>query len=461
MTGPSLSSSASTSMSSSVSSAVSPSVSFSATSQPDVDVIIIGAGLAGLAAAKELQAQGVRVLVLEASDGVGGRVRTDVLDGHLLDRGFQVMLTAYPEARRLLDYTALDLRPFEPGALVFADGRLSSVSDPFRRPLQTLATARAPIGTVGDKARVAKLKYDVSRGPLDRVWTEPERTTADHLRALGFSTKMVERFLGPLFSGISLDADLSGSSRMFDFVFRMLGEGDNVVPAHGMGRIPLQLAGKLAPETIRLHTKVTSVAGGVVTAGAETFAARAVIVAGEGPAAAALLERAGVAMAEPGSQPVSCVYFSAPKSPVSSATIVLNGAGRSNGPITNLAVMSKVSAAYAPPGRHLIAASVLGGVAGHPVESATSVHLDDAALVAAVRAQAATWFGTEVGSWDHLRTYYIGHAQPTQKTLQPHEREVALGGGIFVAGDHRDQASIQGALRSGTRAARAVLESLA
>ncbi len=434
---------------------------FSPSSNPDVDVIVVGAGLAGLAAAKELQAHDKSVLVLESSDGVGGRVRTDVVQGFLLDRGFQVMLSAYPEARRLLDYTALDFRPFEPGALVYLDGSLATVSDPFRRPLQALATARAPIGSLSDKARIAKFRYDIGRTTLEEIWAKPEFRTSERLGHLGFSQQMVDRFLRPLFSGISLDPDLSGSSRMFDFVFRMLGEGDNVVPAHGMGRIPLQLASKLDRETIRLHTKVTGLGDGTVAIErSEGLSARAVIVAAEGPAAARLMSTAGISMTPPGSQPVSCVYFSASKSPVDSATIVLNGMGRTNGPATNVAVMSKVSAAYAPPGRHLIAVSVLGGVDGHDAHSAESVHLDDDGFVATVRTQMVEWFGAEARDWDHLRTYHIAHAQPSQESLSPHERDVALGKGIYVAGDHRDQASIQGALRSGTRAARAVLDQL-
>lgn len=434
---------------------------FSSSQRPDVDVIVVGAGLAGLAAARELQAHGVSVLVLEGSDGVGGRVRTDVVEGHLLDRGFQVMLTAYPEARRLLDYTALDLRPFEPGALVYLDGSLATVSDPFRRPLQAFATARAPIGSIGDKARIAKFRYDIGRTTVEDIWAKPEFRTSERLGHLGFSQTMIERFLQPLFSGISLDADLSGSSRMFDFVFRMLGEGDNAVPAHGMGRIPLQLASKLDKETIRMHTKVSSIADGVVaTEGSDGLTASAIVVATEGPAAARLMSTAGISMTPPGSQPVSCVYFSTSKSPVDSASIVLNGMGRSNGPATNVAVMSKVSAAYAPPGRHLVAISVLGGVDGHDSGAAHAVHLEDEKLVASVREQMAEWFGAEVKDWDHLRTYHIAHAQPSQESLSPHEREVALGKGVFVAGDHRDQASIQGALRSGTRAARAVLDQL-
>jgi phytoene dehydrogenase-like protein len=411
----------------------------------DFDVVIVGAGLAGLAAAKELQANGASVRIVEASDGIGGRVRTDVVDGHLLDRGFQVMLSAYPEAQRLLDYTALDLRPFEPGALVQLPGGRAIVSDPFRRPLSALATAKAPIGTIGDKARIAKLKFDLSRGALDDVWAKPEKTTLQHLRAYGFSDKMIDSFLRPLFAGISLDPQLAGSSKMFDFVFRMLGAGDNVVPAHGMQRIPQQLAAGLTKETIRLREPVQSINGSTVQLVNESLSAKAVLVAADGPSASRLIGDSAL-LSMPGSQPVSCVYYSVAESPVEKALIVLNGMGAGDGPITNVAVMSKVSAAYAPPGRHLVSVSAVGPAS--------------ASIEADVRTQLTRWFGPAVSGWSHLRTYHIDHAQPSQPTLTPHERPVRLSPTLFVAGDHRDQASIQGALRSGTRAARAVLEML-
>jgi phytoene dehydrogenase-like protein len=407
----------------------------------DVDVVIVGAGLAGLAAAHELQQSGTSVMILERSDAVGGRVRTDVLDGFILDRGFQVMLSAYPEARRLLNYADLQLKPFLPGAQVQLDSGPATLSDPFRRPLDALATVKAPIGSMADKLRIAKLRRSLSRGGADTVWTGVERSTIDRLRAYGFSEIIIERFLRPLFAGISLDADLQGSSLMFDYVFRMLGEGDNVVPAHGMQRIPEQLANGLTRDTIRLNTDVTAVSPRAVTTKTDTIQAKAVLVATDGPSASDLLQ---TALPRPGSQSVSCVYFAADEPPVLKPLIVLNGTGR--GPITNLAVMSNVSGAYAPPGTHLVSVSAVGS-------ALPSIETD-------TRAQLSEWFGTAVNKWDHLRTYHIEHAQPSQPTLVPHERQARLNNGVFVAGDHRDQASIQGALRSGTRAAHAIAAAL-
>lgn len=408
----------------------------------DFDTIIVGAGLAGLAAAKELTAAGQRVRVLDAADSVGGRVRTDVVKGHLLDRGFQVMLSAYPEAQRLLDYTALDLKRFDPGAMVqLAEGRVT-VSDPLRQPSRAMATVRAPIGSVADKLRIAKLQQNVRRVSLEELWDRTESSTLARLQAAGFSEHMISTFLQPLFAGISLDADLGASSRMFDFVFRMLAQGSSVVPANGMHVIPQQLAAGLPKDTVRLQARVTALDTNSVQMGKESLSARSVVVATEGPAAVALLESAGVSMPAVGSQSVSSVYFSADAAPISEKLIVLNGVGSANGPVTNVAVMSNVAPAYAPRGRHLVVAAVLGN--GSPT------------METDVRAQLRNWFGKAVDGWDHLRTYNIEHAQPTQRTLSPHERPVELGG-LFVAGDHRDQASIQGALRSGTRVAEAVM----
>lgn len=414
----------------------------------DFDTVIVGAGLAGLVAARELTAAGQRVQVIDASDGVGGRVRTDVVKGHLLDRGFQVMLAAYPEAQRVLDYAALDLKRFDPGAMVqMAEGRVI-VSDPLRQPRHALATVKAPVGSLGDKLRVAKLQQTVQRGSLDALWERPESSTLQRLQAAGFSERMISSFLQPLFAGISLDADLGSSSRMFDFVFRMLAQGSSVVPANGMHVIPQQLAASLPRDTIRLQAAVTSLGVNHVQLGKVAVSARSVVVATDGPSAVGLMASAGVTLPDVGSQSVSSVYFSADAAPIDEKLVVLNGLGPANGPITNVAVMSNVAPAYAPPGRHLVVAAVVGLGGGPPT------------LEADVRAQLSTWFGKDVAKWDHLRTYNIEHAQPTQRTLSPHERPVTMGG-LFVAGDHRDQASIQGALRSGARVAEAVLQAQA
>ena len=422
---------------------------------PDADVIVVGAGLAGLACAVHLTAAGRSVLVLEASDGVGGRVRSDVVDGFILDRGFQVLLTAYPEAQAMLDYRALDLRCFRPGTLVQVADKRVLLGDPSRDVRSIPASLAAPVGSLIDKARIGWLRLNSGRGTLDEMWARPETSTAERLRSLGFSTAMVERFLRPLFAGIQLDASLSTSSRMFDFVFRMLGTGDNAVPANGMGMIPAQLAARLPAGTVRLSTRVAAVSAGSVTlTDSAVLSAGAVVVATEGPQAARLL---GGAVAEPGSNAVTCVYFAADRAPFEGPLLLLNGNGPSmadgGGPINNVCVPSNVSPNYAPPGRHLVSASIIDTRPSGMDRATWHQRLDVEG-----RAQLRRWFGVQVDGWTTLPTYEIAHAQPAQPSLEPVARPVKLADGLYVCGDHRDQASIQGALVSGRRAAEAILD---
>lgn len=406
----------------------------------ETEVCIVGAGLAGLACARRLNLAKTAFVLLEASDGAGGRVRTDSVDGFLLDRGFQVLQTAYPEAVRHFDYPALDLKPFRPGALVRTEGRFWTVGDPRRRPRDALASLRAPVGSPADKARVAKLLRRVRSASVTELLNRPETTTIEALAGSGFSRSMIERFFRPLFAGIQLDGELAASSRMFEFVFRMLADGDNAVPARGMGALPNQLVSGLPGGALRLNATVDAVTKGKVTLhdGAEILA-RAVVVAAEAPAATRLL-----GVPEPASRAVSCYYFAAGEPPVDEPLLVLNGEGE--GPVNNLAVMSNVAPSYAPAGSALVSASVL-----EPPSPSRGM---------AVRGQLRGWFGAAVDTWQHLRTYDIAHAQPDQSPPFPTERPVKVSDGLYVAGDHRNTSSIHGALLAGRRAAEAVLADL-
>jgi len=409
------------------------------------DVIVVGAGLAGLACARALIQSRVRVLLLEAADVPGGRVRTEACEGFLLDRGFQVYLSAYPEGRQVLDLGALRLRRFAPGAKVWRGGRLHTVADPLRRPLAGLGQLFGPVGTFGDRLRVLELRQLARSGEDEDVWLRPQRTSRRYLEELGFTESMVEGFLRPFLSGVFLDRALTTSSRFLEFVFRMFAAGDACVPERGMGAIPAQLAAKLPTAVLRMHTPVADVWGHRVRlADGEQVAARAVVVATEPTSAAALLP----GMPVPRMNAVTCLYFAAPEPPVSGPWLVLNGEGR--GVVNHLAVMSEVSATYAPPGQALVAVSVLG------------VSTDEDGLRAKVLAELTEWFGSRVARWRHLRTYSLPYALPAQTVdaLEPPHRPVRLSPGLFVCGDHRDSASIQGALVSGRRAAEAVLRDL-
>jgi phytoene dehydrogenase-like protein len=411
----------------------------SPTSQPEV--VIIGAGLAGLAAARTLQAAGRRVLLIEASDGVGGRVRSDLVDGFVLDRGFQVLLTAYPEAQRQLDLPALRLRAFDPGALVWKGTKGAVVGDPFRKPTTVVSTALAPIGTVADKMRIVGLRRRVRSGKAADLLAGDDLSTVEALRAMKFSNAIIDRFFRPLVGGIQLDPTLGTSRRMFDMIFRSLSEGDSAVPSDGMGAIPAQMAAGLAPNTIRLRCAATALDGTTVHLDDGTsISADRVIVATEGPKASRLLGLPPVQ-----SHSVGCVYFAADQAPVDDRLVILDGTGK--GPVLNAAVMSNVAPSYAPEGQHLIAAAMPAVIEGD--------------LEAIARRQLHNWWGSQVDGWRHLATYRITHGQPDQSPPFAPKRRIELGGGRFVCGDHRDTGSIQGALFSGRRCGEAVAASLA
>ena len=267
----------------------------------DADVLVVGAGLAGLTCAADLAGAGFDCRILEASDGIGGRVRTDRVDGYLLDRGFQILLTAYPEVGRRLDVGRLDLGLFQTGAVVRIGGAFHSVADPLRRPLELPSTLAAPVGTLADKARLARLVLDVRTHAVGSLLRRPDTTTAERLARAGFSRRMIETFWRPLFAGIQLDPGLEVSSRRFDVILRMLAAGSCGVPAGGMGAVPAQLAESLPPGTVRLGTEVTAVGPGrVVLRGGEELAGRAVVVATDGPAAHRLLGHPGPRSRVPG-----------------------------------------------------------------------------------------------------------------------------------------------------------------
>jgi phytoene dehydrogenase-like protein len=411
----------------------------------ETDVIIVGAGLAGLSCARELHAQGISFQIVEASDGVGGRVRTDEVDGFLLDRGFQVLLTAYPETQRVLDYERLDLRPFYPGSLVWYKGELHKVADPWREPLDGVRGIVSPIGTLADKARVGLLRARVTKGSIEELFQQPEKTTLQALRDEGFSDSIIDRFFRPFLGGVFLNRELETSSRLFEFVFRMFSLGETAVPALGIQQIPLQLAAGLPDGAIRLNSEVTAVKPGTITlASGETLTAGVVAVATEGPVAARLLNQA---VEPPRSRSVTCLYFAADEPPITEPILVLNGTGQ--GLVNNLHVADRVARTYAPIGQHLISVTVLG-----------NPELDDVALETAVRQELQEWFGSQTGAWRHLRTYRIHHAQPHQPppTLQPPQRTVRLENGLYVCGDYRDNASINGAMVSGWRTGAAIAE---
>ena len=418
------------------------------------DVIIVGAGLAGLACARALVRAGRRVIVVEAADHVGGRVATDTVDGFRIDRGFQVYNDAYPEGRWQLDLAALGLGRFEPGALIAAGGRLRSVSDPWRRPLAAIGSILS--GSVGiiDGLRTARLRSDCVRAfrsgreDPNSPSLAADRSTRAELDRRGFSAAFIRQFFEPFFGGVFLERGLETSADVFAFDFAMFSLGSACLPRGGMDAIPKQLAAGLPAEAILLDSAVKQVQPDRVTlADGRELLARQVVVATEGMVVAELLpEEHRAAVASRGWKATRLVAFAADRSPLSRPTLVVSA--EAGGPIDNLTVPSDVVAGYAPPGATLVYASIQQGWQG-----------DDLGLPAAVRQQAAGWLGKSVTAWQHLRTVRVDRALPDEspaaRRLRPSSPMLAPG--LFLCGDHCTSASINGALASGRLCAEAVL----
>lgn len=414
-------------------------------------VVIVGAGVAGLACALRLREAGLPILLLEASDRAGGRVRTDRTEGFLLDRGFQVLLSRYPEASRFLDLDALDLRPFLPGALVHQGGRFHVVADPLRRPSRAWRAVAAPFVSLSDLLPLHLLHWSTLKSPLSDVWTQPETTTRIALQRRDLSEPLIESFFRPFFGGVFLDLALETSSRMFYFTYRMFATGEACLPAGGMDRIPAQMTARLPAGTLRTGVRVGRVeedGRAAILESSERIDARCVVVATEGDEAARLL--GGRAPTFPGWRRSATIYFAADHSPLEEPVLVLDGDG--HGPINHLCVPSLIAPGYAPAGAALISASTVG-----------LPPVDDGTLVDMTRGQLAGWFGAGVHDWRLLSVVRVPRALPIQTAMRAggpgvERRSVRLRPGIYLAGDHRGDASINGALESGRRAAEALID---
>lgn len=425
------------------------------------DAIIVGGGLAGLSCALRMEAAGSKVCLLEKEDAPGGRIRTDIVEGFRLDRGFQILLTGYPALDGLIDLKALRLKKFSSGALVRHRDKFHHFADPFRDSMAAaIRLAFDGIVSFKDKLLIARLRGHVKKGTVADLFTRDESTTREHLTAFGFSPAMIERFFEPFFAGVFLERELVTSSRFFEFLFRMFAFSDAAVPENGMEMIPRQLAVRLQADTLRLNTEVISLrrdrSGFTAGLGSgQSIGGRTIVLALPDPQLGKLLD--GVSgRAKLGRDlqwnRTTTFYYSSHRTPIADPILILNGEGAKAGPVNNAVVMSQVSPAYAPPGAHLVAASIVGQA---PEAQATMEKLESE-----VREQLSNWFGPDVSRWEVLGGYPIAKALPLCRTAMWEQSAIRLADGIFVCGDYRELPSTQGALSSGKRAAEAALRQL-
>jgi phytoene dehydrogenase-like protein len=420
---------------------------------PDVNVAIVGGGVAGLTCARVLLHARVPFVLFEREPVPGGRVRTDVTDdGFRLDRGFQVLFTRYPAVRRHVDLAQLGVRAFAAGAIVVdGDGQRFELDDPIRSPAKAWRTLRSPALTLADKGRIALEAADLRLRIAEGIWTDRDTTTNAYLIERGFSQQAIDRFFRPFFGGIFLDRSLGTSSNAFRFVYKMLAEGDTVVPALGMGELPRQLAATLPPASLRLGAGVdeliredSRVTG--VRCGTESLRTDAVVLATDAPAAAAL---SGLPLPSDGTG-VTTLYFAGSAPLLEEKRILLNAAPDAF--INKLVQISNVAPDYAPPGEHLLSATVLGV----PVE-------DDDTVERRVRAELSAWFGEEAVAGQRLltllRTEYALYAQPQGFVAELPPVRTGMPG-LYDGGEATRSSSVNGAMEAGEAAARAVIEDL-
>lgn len=409
------------------------------------DVVVVGAGLAGLVCARELTGRGLDVRILEAGDAVGGRVRTDHVDGFTLDRGFQVLNTAYPALRSHVDLGALDLKAFDPAVGIHLNGERVTVVNPIQRPGGAASALGLPIGGIYGKAAVGLYVARCAGLPVVRLKQRRDVSAAEAWRRAHIPPDVVDGILRPFFSGVLLERDMTTSRRFTDLMVRMFVRGRSTVPALGMQQLPMQLARPLAREQLCLQTRVHRVTGRGVDTDDGPVRARAVVVATDAWTASRLLPRLVTAPAPRG---VTTMYHSAPAFPGATGMLLVD-ADRS--PIANTIVISAAAPDYAPAGRALISSSMLHGSVPRDPDGGE------------VRRTLARLHATDTSSWELVATYDLPHALPAMPA--PHQltrpvRFAGVGATLYAAGDHRDTSSIQGALVSGRRAAHAVVADL-
>jgi protoporphyrinogen oxidase len=407
----------------------------------DLNLHIIGAGVSGLVAAHVLEKQGIKPTIIEAYDRVGGRVKTDVVSGYQLDHGFQVLLNAYPVAKKYLDYAALELQAFLPGAVIFKDGKQKVIGDPMREASMLLSTVFSGIGTVADKVQVLRLNQQLKNKTIDDIFADDEQTTLAYLKAFGFSEKMIHDFFKPFFTGIFLESELSTSSRMFEFVYKMFGEGLATLPKGGIEAIPNQLAARLKKTTFQFNTRVQAVRDGEIVLADEVIKSDYTIIATEASGLMAGLENQQTKWK-------SChtFYFEVPERKVEKPLIGL--IPDIDAVINNICYPTSLKT-KTKGNNELLSVTVVDdqGLSGKELLNRVTEELSSHCGISSAR---------------FLKQYEIPKALPDLTDLQYEvdPSETQLTDTVFLAGDTQLNGSLNAAMIAGERAAMAVLEKM-
>ena len=408
-----------------------------------VEVAIIGAGLAGLACAIELQKNKIDFQIFESSDGVGGRVRSDVVDGFILDRGFQLYNPSYAEGKRLLDYQGLDLKPFTPGVAIRDGKRLRLVVDPFRSKVFRFRLLKDLPGNPFSHLGLLRyfLAYLITSDA--QIATTKDISAQQSLSKSGIRGSLLEKLFRPFLQGVFLESELSTSRKFLDVVLKTFLQGIPSVPAKGMQEISNQLAAKIPKEKISLNSKILRLEPNKLITQDGVIEARKIVVATDPATAIDWLNLEPKKM-----HSVTTWYFKADKNvnSIVKAKPILFVDAQKSGPLTNAVVLTNAAPSYAPNGEVLVSASAIS-----PHENAD---------LNSVKKHLAHLFGVNTDDWQLIKEYKISEALPAMNPPYSLVNSNQVSSDLFVAGDHRATSSIQGALLSGTNTATLVKVSL-
>lgn len=403
---------------------------------------IVGAGISGLIAAQVLENYGYQPVILEKSDRAGGRVKSDKVDGYILDHGFQVLLTAYPKAKQYLEYSKLALHKFLPGAVIYHQGKSQTIGDPLRSFSLLWPTLIANAASLGDKLKIFKLTNALKAKSIDQIFEEEEQTTLAYLQAYGFSTNIITQFFKPFFSGIFLETELYTSSRMFQFVYKMFSEGYAAVPKAGIEAIPTQLVQKLQHTTIQYNTAVKNVEEGKITLTDSTVLESHFTIIATAPSA--LIQNLN--NQETIWKSCDTLYFETEEATISKALIGLVTESKSL--INNICYPTHFKADRTTP-NHLLSVTV---VKAH--------NYDEDTLVAIVEKELQEYCGIQTIRF--LKRYRIPMALPDLSNVHYSMSPTATNilPRVYLAGDYLLNGSLNGAMLSGELAAKGVIEAL-
>ena len=394
--------------------------------------IVVGAGISGLSCALELEKNGYRVQILEKENHPGGRVHSDVINGYILNRGFQVLQTGYPETKRLLDYEKLELCNLDSEVWIMNNNTIKKLYDPIQNPSNLLKAAFSNVGTFQDKLRLLQLRQSTTSRSTNKIFQENETTSLEQINNYGFSESIINEFFKPLFGGAFLDNELDTTSRMFNFVYKIFSIAPIAIPKYGMKSIPEQLEAKLESK-ISFNTNVVKLDNKNVFLENETLSADVIVLAANHDSAKKLIP----SIDEISWNSTSCYYFVADSPPFSSKVVLLNGNNR--GEINNVFVPTNISKAYSPNNKSIISVSTIG-LNNNESE---------------IRNELNNWFGNQTEDWKLLHTYHIEQALPRMSF--PNVSHSQYVNGIHMCGDYLTSSSIHGSMHSGRMTANQII----